>query len=77
MVAFAKREGTSLRRACELFRVARSTLKYEGRLEAKDAAVMERMSAIAEKHPRFGYRRVRVLLAREGLAMGAHRAHRL
>lgn len=76
-VALAKREGMSLRRACELFRVARSTLNYESKLESKDAAVMERMSAVAEKHPRFGYRRVRVLLAREGLVMSPRRAHRL
>lgn len=76
-VAYARRRGLSARRACALFRVARSTLKYESRMDSKDAGVIEKMSAIAEEHPRYGYRRARVLLARQGVRMGADRAHRL
>lgn len=76
-VAFARRRGLSARRACALFRVARSTLNYESRMESKDAGIVEKMSALAEQHPRYGYRRVRVLLGRVGVHMSADRAHRL
>ena len=67
----------SQRRACALLTVARSTLGYRSRRAEKDARVMDAMRKVAAQYPRFGYRRVRILLGREGLAMSADRAHRL
>jgi putative transposase len=76
-VEFACRRGLSCRRACRLLKVARSALGYESRLEIADAPVRERMTALAAQYPRYGYRRIRIFLAREGHAMSADRAHRL
>jgi len=46
-------------------------------MEKKDAPVIERMAALAEKYPRWGYRRIRVMLDRENIKMSPGRAHRL
>ncbi len=69
--------GTSLRRACSLARVARSTLSYESVLDAKDREPLAAMKDLAQKHPRFGYRRIRILLQRQGIFMSPDRAWRL
>ena len=39
--------------------------------------MMELMATLSSKHPRYGYRRIRVLLGREGHPMSPQRAHRL
>jgi len=76
-VVCARGRGVSQRRACALLTVARSTLGYRSRRAEKDARVMDAMRKVASQYPRFGYRRIRILLGREGLAMSADRAHRL
>lgn len=38
---------------------------------------MERMKALSERYPRYGYRRIRIFLARERQRMSAGRAYRL
>jgi hypothetical protein len=45
-VAYGPDRGLSARRACTLFSVARSALRYRGRKAAKDAAVIERMQGL-------------------------------
>ena len=57
----------SLRRACQYFELHRSTYQYE----PKEATVyrhklVARIIAFSKKHPRYGYRRIRALLAHEG-----------
>ena len=76
-VEYARRRGLSCRRACALLRVARSSLRYESRLAAKDAPTVTRMRELAAQYPRYGYRRIRIFLGREGYVMGTDRAHRL
>lgn len=76
-VEYARRRGLSCRRACALFRVARSALRYRSRLAVKDAPVSTRMRELAAQYPRYGYRRIRIFLGREGHVMGPDRAHRL
>ena len=75
--AYARRRGLSLTKACEVFHVARSMMTYTSRLDDKDAVVIDCMAALSQANPRYGYRRVRVLLGREGKHMSARRAHRL
>jgi hypothetical protein len=70
----AMRRGVSQRRACTLMRVARPALGDRSRLAAKDAPVLARMAALSGQYPRYGYRRMRILLARAGHAMSAGRA---
>ena len=76
-VTYARQRGVSSRRACALLSVARSTLGYESRLAAKDAPVVAAMRELSAQYPRFGYRRIQVLLERRGHAMSPDRAHRL
>jgi putative transposase len=76
-VGYATKRGISVRRACELLGVARSSLNYVSRLEARDRPVIEAMKRLAAQYPRYGYRRIQVFLEREGFVMSADRAHRL
>ena len=69
--------GVSARRACVLLSVPRSTLGYLATQAAKDAPVIERMKHYAAMYTRFGYRRIHVYLAREGIQMGWDRMLRL
>jgi putative transposase len=76
-VAFACEHGLSQRRACELFEVARSALSYCSVRSERDAPTLEAMTRLAAQYPRYGYRRIRIFLRREGHHMSRHRAHRL
>jgi len=76
-VAYGRERGLSARRACTLFSVARSALRYQGRKTAKDAVVVERMRELSAQYPRYGYRRIRIFLGRDGHRMSVGRAYRL
>jgi len=76
-IAYVRARGVSVRRACALLSVARSTLHYESRLTAKDAPALAAMRELAAEYPRYGYRRIQVFLARRGYPMSADRTHRL
>ena len=76
-VAYAVQRNLSTRRACTLLRVARSSLHYTSRLEAKDTEVLAAMRRLGAQYPRYGYRRIHVFLEREGYVMSPDRAHRL
>lgn len=76
-VAYATSRGLSGRRACALLQVSRSTLGYRSRLAAKDEPIVTRMRALAAQYPRYGYRRIQIFLAREGITMSPDRMHRL
>jgi len=76
-VVYGRERGLSARRACTLFKVARSALSYHGRKAAKDAPVIERMKELSAQYPRYGYRRIRIFLGRDGHRMSPGRAYRL
>jgi putative transposase len=59
--------GFSERRACGLIGVNRLAWQYEP-LRGQDDAVRARMREIANERRRFGYRRLAILLKREGAA---------
>lgn len=65
----------SERRACRLVGAHRQTVRYVSKKH--DGPLVERIKAIAAARPRFGYRRIAVLLRREGLAVNAKRVYRL
>jgi putative transposase len=66
-----------VRPAWTLFSVARSAMSYGSRKATKDAAAIERMKELSAQYPRYGYRRIRIFLGRDGNRMGAGRAYRL
>ena len=55
----------SERRACKAMGFCRMTIRYETR-RSDDDSLRERMKALAHERRRFGYRRIHVLLKREG-----------
>jgi len=76
-IAYVCQRGRSIRRACALLSVARSTVGYQLRLPLRDAPAVAVMRELAAQYPRYGYRRIQVFLGRRGHAMSTDRAHRL
>jgi putative transposase len=66
----------SERQACKLLAVDRSTYRYEPRPD-HNAELREELNALARQKPRFGYRRLHVLLERRGLKMSVMRLYRV
>ncbi len=76
-VKFASHRGLSMRRACALIGVARSTMGYEPKMPTKDGPVITVMRDLSSQYPRYGYRRIHIFLARRGHEMSPDRAYRL
>ena len=76
-IAFVCQRGRSVRRACALLSVARSTVGYESRLTVRDAPAVAAMRELAAQYPRYGYRRIQFFLGHRGHVMSVDRAHRL
>jgi putative transposase len=64
------------RRACRVARFPVSTFRYDSRLEARTALRL-RIREIAQVLVRYGYRKIRVLLNREGWKVGKKLGYRL
>jgi putative transposase len=67
----------SERRACRLLSVGRSSARYRGRARPDEPALRQRLGELARERRRFGYRRLYVLLQREGYAVNHKRVERL
>ncbi|QXX74408.1 hypothetical protein MHY1_03120 [Methylovirgula sp. HY1] len=70
------KHGMTERRACKAIGSCRMTMRYKT-TRADDAVLRERMKAIAHERRRFGYRRIQVLLKREGFVVNHKRLFRL
>jgi putative transposase len=69
--------GLSERRACRLVGIGRSTLRYRSRPRPEEESLRRRLRELAAVRPRFGYRRLHVLLRREGVIVNHKRIERL
>ena len=67
----------SERRACRVLNQNRRTQNYKAKRPDMDRPLVERMLILAEKHPRYGYRRIAALLRHEGWEVNIKRIHRL
>jgi transposase InsO family protein len=67
----------SERRTCRALDLARSGLRYAPVVRDEQAALARRIEELAGAHPRFGYRRIRVLLDREGWTVNKKAVRRL
>jgi len=76
IVEFFKSRGHSERHACALAGLGRSTCRYRHRRQ-DPAELVTRLRELASERPRFGYRRLHVLLRREGQTVGRKRVYRL
>jgi len=71
------RYGLSEQRACRLVGIGRSTLRYRSRARTDEPSLRQRLRELAAERPRFGYRRLHVLLRREGMIVNHKRIERL
>lgn len=67
----------SQRRACAVFKFARSTCRYSSISKRDDTVLRMRIKDLAESRPRFGYRRIGILLRREGQIVNIKRVRRI
>jgi putative transposase len=72
-----ERYGVSERRACRLVGIGRSTVRYRSRPHHEEESLRRRLRELAAVRPRFGYRRLHVLLRREGVIVNHKRVERL
>jgi putative transposase len=72
-----ERFGVSERRACSLIGAGRSMVRYCAVRPLMDHALRQRLEALAAARPRFGYRRLHVLLCRSGEAVNRKRVYRI
>ena len=72
-----ERFAVSERRACRVLEQPRSTQRYEPRRRTDEAELTKRIAKLAERHPRYGVRRIAALLRRDGWRVNRKRVHRL
>ena len=68
--------GVSLRRACRIAQLPRKTLGYISKRPPQEA-LRKRIVELARARVRYGYKRIHVLLQREGIHVNKKRVHRL
>ena len=76
-VALAMGEcGVSERRACKLLEMDRSSYRYEPQPD-RNAVLRQKLIELARQKPRYGYRRLGVLLERRGCPVNHKRLYRI
>ena len=68
--------GMSERRACRIVGADRKSVRYRS-TRPDDAALRERLRALAAERRRFGYRRLHILLRRDGVLVNRKKTQRL
>ena len=71
------RFGLSIRRACKLVSLSRTSFAYKAREKEGEQAIRKRLKELAEKRRRFGCARLHVLLRREGVMINHKRTERI
>jgi len=73
----SKQGKCSQRRACVAVGVSRSVVRYVARKRDDEARLVKKIRKLAVRNSRYGYRRITVLLRREGFRMNKKRVHRI
>jgi putative transposase len=68
--------GLTQRRACVLLQLQRATFNYQA-CPARNVGLVKEIHDLAQRHPRYGYRRVWALLRRRGRRVNKKHVHRL
>ncbi len=66
----------SQRRACKVLAVDRSSVRYRS-IRPDDGPLREKIRAVASERRRFGYRRIHIMLQRQGIEMNQKKLRRL
>jgi len=67
----------SERRACVVVGMSRSVARYKARRRKDEAGLVKKIHELAIRNSRYGYRRISVLLRREGWKVNKKRVHRI
>jgi putative transposase len=70
-------QGCSERRACQVVKLGRSSYRYRERPDAFESRLRERIQSLCRRYPRYGYRRITVLMQKEGWKVNKKRIQRL
>lgn len=76
VVHLCDEHGVSQRRACEVLEVDRSSVRYKN-IRPDDADLRKAMKEVAAERRRFGYRRIHIMLERQGIRMNLKKLRRL
>ena len=68
--------GVSQRRACKVLAFDRSSVRYKS-IRPDDSDLREAMKMVAAERRRFGYRRIHIMLQRQGIVMNQKKLRRL
>jgi len=78
VVKYLKKAGKcSERQACVVVGLSRSLVRYIARQRRDEAELIKKIHKLAIRHSRYGYRRITVLLRREGCKINRKRVHRI
>lgn len=77
VLALVDEFGVSQRRACAVVGQYRSTQRHCLVRSSEEMGLRQRIRALAVKYPRYGYRRVHVMLLRDGYQVNRQRVQRL
>ena len=66
----------SQRRACRIIEADRTSMRYQSR-RGDDVELREKLRALAQERRRFGYRRLHILLRRDGVIINRKKTQRL
>ena len=66
-----------MRDICEILGVNRSSFYYQPKADPSEAVLRAEIEKLAGAYPRYGYRRIRQLLLRQGYTVGTRRVARL
>lgn len=72
-----KQEQLSVRRQCELLGLSRSRFYYQAKPNPGEAELSKKISEIYEKHPVYGYRRIKNMLNREDININGKKVLRI
>jgi len=75
--ALQRKFSVSKRRACEVHDQSRSSQRYAGQPKDEDQRLTKKILELVRQRPRFGYRRIGVLLRRDGEVINDKRMYPL
>lgn len=72
-----ERFGLSIRRACGVIGLSRTSFAYKPIVKPDEEAIRKRLKELAQERRRFGYRRLHVMLRRDGFVINHKRTERI
>lgn len=72
-----KERKCSRRRACIIVGISRSVVRYVAKQREDEVELIKKVHKLAVRNSRYGYRRIAVLLRREGCKINKKRVHRI